>query len=79
MDTLPALSPINAANRVQERNGGNRGSAQAFRRAMQEQASEQSSSPDTVNETAVRPGLQRRADNGRKQDGATCHHVDVLA
>ena len=79
MDTLPALSPINAATRVQERNGGNRGSAQAFRRAMQEQAGEQSAGPNPENETAMRPGLQRRGDDGRKQDGATCHHVDVLA
>lgn len=79
MDTLPALSGITSATRVHERNAGNRGSAEAFRRAMEEQAGEPGGGQDPGDETAMRPALQRRAGNGRKDDGATSHHVDVLA
>jgi len=76
MESVQALSSIVGATRVQERNAGRRGDPEAFRRAMQDHAGEQAAAGG---ETPVRTELQRPAANGRRSDGATSHHVDVVA
>lgn len=79
MESLRGLTNIVGATRVHERNGGNRGSADAFRRAMQEQAGEQAAATGDDHESAMRTGLQRRATEVRRDPGAASRHVDVIA
>ncbi|MBL8728946.1 MAG: hypothetical protein JNM25_10985 [Planctomycetes bacterium] len=79
MESLQGLTGIVGATRVHERNGGNRGSGDAFRRAMQEQAGEQSAAAGGDGDSAMRTELQRRAAEVRRDAGATFHHVDVIA
>jgi hypothetical protein len=81
MESVQGLTSIVGTRRVHERNGGNRGQADAFRRAMHEQGVELAAGADAGadGESAVRTELQRRADNGRRDRGATSRHVDVIA
>ncbi|MBL9077205.1 MAG: hypothetical protein JNL08_06870 [Planctomycetes bacterium] len=77
---MPALTGVLGQPRVQERDGGRRGDAEAFRRALrQQQDGTADGAPPGDREAPVRPGLQPRRTNGRNQDGATAHHVDVVA
>lgn len=83
MDPLPALSGIVGATRVQDRNGGSRRDAAAFRRAMDEQAGqpggEEAAAEAGGGEQPMRRALQPRAVDGRRDRGATHRHVDVIA
>lgn len=78
MDSVQALTSIAASTRVHERDARKRRDPEAFRRALQDQAGAAADAP-ADDETAVRTELQRRASNGRRGDGATSRHVDVVA
>lgn len=79
MESLQGLTNVVGATRVSERNGGNRGAADAFRRALQQQAGEQEQSAGAGGDQPLGTRLQRRAADGRKDGGAALHHVDVIA
>jgi hypothetical protein len=75
MEPVRALASVPGAFTVRERQaGGNRQAADAFRRALQQQ--HRGDAPET-DEASVRPGLQPRAADGRKESVA--RHVDVIA
>jgi hypothetical protein len=87
METIRSLAPVTGQPRVHERNAGNRGNAEAFRRSLQEQSGQapddrpaaRSQVPEPVARIPLRPALQPHAGGGRKDAGAIARHVDVLA
>ena len=60
-----------------ERQRRDRGAADAFRRALQQEAAERPPEPAAV--TPLPSALQPQAAPGRREPGATAHHVDVVA
>lgn len=76
MDSVRSLPGVIGGARVQERNaGGSKASADAFRRALQQEGTASSEDADQ----SMRTRLQPRPVIGRKTDGAIAQHVDVLA
>ena len=79
MEPVRSLPGIVVGNRVHERAaGGNKGDAEAFRRALQQGAADTAENGKRE-EAPMRARLQSRPDAGRKDDGATSRHVDVIA
>lgn len=80
MDNVRNVPGIQSGVRVQERNagGGGKASAEAFRRALQQEGTP-GSTPRDVAEPPLRRSLQQKPIAGRKDDGALAGHVDVLA
>ena len=79
MEHVQGPSSVGGLARVHER-GARGGDREAARRALRQQAGEQAAAqPGTGGEAPVRPGLQRRASDGRKETGTALHHVDVIA
>lgn len=82
MDPVRSLSGIVGGVRVQERAAGGKGNSEAFRRALQQEGEAAEggagAAPDH-GEVAVRTGLQARPPAGRRDQGPTARHVDVLA
>lgn len=81
MEPLRAPSGIVANNRVQERQagGGQKGSAEAFRRALQQEGGEsQTDRPPAPAKPPMRSRLQSPVGIGRNQDQAQAGHVDVV-
>jgi hypothetical protein len=83
MDSVQGLGGVLGSMNVQERAAGGRGgSAEAFRRALQQQGEQAADGQQTPPEPAIRPvrtGLQRHGDSGRRDGEATAGHVDVIA
>lgn len=79
MESVQALTSIAASTRVHERDAGKRRDPEAFRRALRDQAGDTAEAPAGDDDSAVRTGLQRRVGNGRRGEGATSRHVDVVA
>jgi hypothetical protein len=79
MEPVRGLPGIVGGTRVHERAaGGNKGDGEAFRRALQQGASD-SGKTGAREEAPMRARLQSRPDVGRKDDGPTARHVDVIA
>lgn len=80
MDNVRSVPGVQTGVRVQERNagGGGKASAEAFRRALQQEGSPAGTSRDAAEPPLRRP-LQQKPTSGRKDDGALAGHVDVLA
>ena len=74
MDAATGLQPIVSNPIVSDRRGQQRRDPSAFRRALQQQ--DESTAP-ADDEPPVRPQLQPRGVNGRRDPGTL--HVDVLA
>lgn len=73
MEPVRSLATVTGGMRVQERQAGKQGDAEAFRRALQQGAGE------ARQEEPVRPALQSRRPDSRRADGTTARHVDVIA
>jgi hypothetical protein len=72
MDSLRSVGLVPGGIPVGDRQaGGNKRQADAFRRALQEQAPARQEAP-------MRPGLQPSGQDGRKNDGIA-RYVDVIA
>ena len=79
MEPVRSSPGIIGGNRVNERGaGGNKGDAEAFRRALQQGAAG-SAEKGKGEEAPMRARLQSRPVVVRKDDGATARHVDVIA
>jgi hypothetical protein len=76
VETVRSLTPVGGLGAVQERQGGNRRQADAFRRALQQEGDDSGS---TAAETSVRTGLQPQRPSSRNQTNGPGHHIDVLA
>lgn len=79
MNGVTGPTGVIGSHQVHERQaGGQQQQADAFRRAMQEQGNGDDDERQTEAQKSLRRALQRRAPNGRKDDGEA-HHVDVVA
>lgn len=79
MEPVRSLPGIVSSTRVNERAaGGNKGDPEAFRRALKQGAAGQAEAGQRE-EVPMRTRLQSRLGTGRKDDGATACHVDVIA
>lgn len=76
METVRSLPGVLGTARVQERNaGGNRGNAEAFRKALQQEGAAESGGKDAP----MRTRLQPRPAASRKEPVENARHVDVIA
>lgn len=76
METVRSLPGVLGTTRVQERNaGGNRGNAEAFRKALQQEGSAEGGGEDAP----MRTRLQPRPAASRKEPVVNARHVDVVA
>ena len=79
MEPVRSLPGVVGGNRVNERAaGGNKGDAEAFRRALQQGAAG-TAVAGKGGEAPMRARLQSRPGGGRKDDGTAARHVDVIA
>jgi hypothetical protein len=78
METVRSLPGVLGTARVQERNAGaNKGNADAFRRALQQEGSAEAGAGDA--DPPMRTRLQPRAVTSRKEGEVNARHVDVIA
>lgn len=80
MEGIRNLPGVVSAPAVHDRAAGGRGDGGAFRRALQEDRSEDGTAREHEQPAPpMRTGLQPRPPAGRRDDGTTLRHIDVLA
>ena len=80
MEPVRIASSVPGITRIQERNAGGRRDAEAFRRALEQEAQDRApGEPMPGDEPPVRTRLQRQRPDSRSTAGVTARHVDVIA